>query len=53
MTDRTEYVLFLHVTDGGAKYLVDNDNFALAKIVIRIDGDIELVKCEIGEQYDT
>jgi len=52
MDDKT-YTLFLHVTDGGAKYLVDNNNFALAQIVIRIDGgEAELIKCEIGEQND-
>ena len=39
--------LFLHVTDGGAQYLVDNDNFAEAKIIIRLDGGAKLCKCEI------
>ena len=41
--------LFLHTTDGGAQYLVDNDNFAEAKIIIRLDGAMpaELCKCEI------
>ena len=49
MADKT-YTLFLHVTDDGAKYLVDNHSFILAKIVIRIDGkEPELIKCEIGE----
>ena len=45
-----EYILFLHITDGGAMYLVDNDNFFEAKIIIRIDGGAELLKCEISEE---
>ena len=44
------YVLFLHITDGGAIYFVDNDNFADAKIIIRIDGGAELLKCEIDTE---
>lgn len=40
--------LFIHKTDGGAIYLVDHDNFGLAEIIIRLDGEQpELLKCEI------
>lgn len=43
-------ILFIHRTDGGAVYLVDNDNFGLATIIIRLDGIVpELLKCEIEE----
>lgn len=45
--DELEIKLFLHTTDGGAQYLVDNDNFALAKIIIRLDGGTKLYKCKI------
>lgn len=45
-----EITLFLHVTDGGAEYLVDNHNFALANIIIRLDGGAELLRCEIAEE---
>lgn len=45
-----EYVLKFHVTNGGAVYLTDNDYFFDAKIVIRVDGGIELLKCEIEEK---
>jgi hypothetical protein len=45
--------LFLHITDGGAQYLVDNDNFALAKIIIRLDGGAVLHKCEIDTVSNT
>jgi hypothetical protein len=44
---KEEYVLFLHITGGGAIYLTDNHDFSLAKIVIRIDGGAELLLCEI------
>jgi len=44
------YVLFTHVTDGGAIYLTDNHNFAFAKIIIRLDGGAELLKCEIDNE---
>lgn len=44
------YVLFTHVTDGGAIYLTDNHSFADAKIVIRIDGGAELLRCEIDNE---
>lgn len=45
-----QIVLFIHKTDGGAVYLVDNDSFAFAKIIIRLDGnEPELLKCEIEE----
>jgi hypothetical protein len=40
--------LILHITDGGARYLTDNDRFAEAKIIIRLDGGAELCKCEIS-----
>jgi len=46
---KEEYMLFLHVTDGGARYLTDNHNFALAKIVIRLDGGTELLRCDVVE----
>ena len=43
--------LFLHVTDGGAVYLVDNDKFADAKIIIRLDGDEpELIRCYVSPE---
>ena len=45
-----EYRLFLHVTDGGAIYLVDNDMFAKAKIIIRLDGGAELLRCDIDTE---
>lgn len=47
---KESYVLFTHVTDGGAIYLTDNHLFADAKIVIRIDGDAELLRCEIDNE---
>ena len=47
---KEEYVLFTHVTDGGAIYLTDDHNFAFAKIIIRIDGGAEIVHCEIEEK---
>ena len=46
----TEITLFTHVTDGGATYLVDNDSFALAKIIIRLDGGPELIRCITEEE---
>ena len=49
---KEEYTLFLHVTDGGAMYLVDNHNFSEAKIVIRLDGGAELLRCEINEENE-
>lgn len=49
---KEEYTLFLHVTDGGAMYLVDNHNFALANIIIRLDGWVELIRCEINEETE-
>lgn len=44
------YVLFTHVTDGGAIYLTDSHLFAYAKIIIRIDGGAELLRCEIDNE---
>lgn len=41
------YVLFKHVTDGGAIYLTDNHDFSEAKIVIRLDGGKEVIRCNI------
>lgn len=49
---KEEYTLFLHVTDGGAMYLVDNHSFAEAKIIIRLDGGAELICCEINEENE-
>lgn len=49
---KEEYTLFLHVTDGGARYLTDNHNFSEAKIVIRLDGGAELLRCEINEENE-
>lgn len=39
--------LVIHVTDGGAVYLVDNHRIADASIIIRLDGGAELLKCEV------
>ena len=36
--------LHLHVTDGGAEYLVDNDDFTKATVLIRLDGDPLLMR---------
>jgi hypothetical protein len=47
---KEEYVLFLHVTDGGAIYLTDNHDFFEAKIVIRLDGGAELICCNIDTE---
>ena len=44
--------LLKHVTDGGAVYLTDNHNFAEAKIIIRLDGGAELVRCDVKEYED-
>lgn len=44
-----EYKLFIHKTDGGAVYLTDNDDFFEAKIIIRLGGGAELLRCEIEE----
>lgn len=49
---KDEYTLYLHVTDGGAIYLVDNHSFAEAKIVIRLDGGAELLRCEIDKENE-
>ena len=46
------YVLFKHVTDGGAIYLTDNHDFFEAKIVIRLDGGVELICCNIEEENE-
>jgi len=46
------YVLFPHIKDGGAVYLTDNDTFGLANIIIRIDGGVELLKCDIDSESD-
>ena len=45
-----EIVLFLHITGDGAVYLTDNHNFADAKIIIRVDGGAELMKCNIDSE---
>ena len=42
-----EYKLFRHVTTGGAVYLTDGHSFKDAKIVIRLDGGAELVRCNV------
>lgn len=51
---KEEYVLFTHITDGGAIYLTDNHNLFEAKIIIRLDTDngADLVRCDIetGEE---
>lgn len=50
---KEEYVLFTHITDGGAIYLTDNHDFFEAKIVIRIDGGAKLVRCEIDNDSES
>ena len=47
---KDEYTLLLHITDGGAIYLTDSHNFSEAKIIIRLDGGAELLRCEIEEE---
>jgi len=44
---KTVAKLIQHTTSGGAIYLTDNHNFSKAKIVIRLDGGAELIRCEI------
>lgn len=36
-----------HITDGGAVYMTDNHSFVDAKVIIRLDGGPELVKCKL------
>ncbi|CAB4174980.1 hypothetical protein UFOVP965_99 [uncultured Caudovirales phage] len=43
----TEITLLAHVTDGGAVYLTDNHEFKDAKVIIRLDGMPELLKCQV------
>lgn len=50
---KEKYVLFTHITDGGAIYLTDNHNFNEAKIVIRIDGGAELLLCDIEDDSES
>ena len=45
-----EIKLIRHTTDGGAIYLTDNDDFAKAKLIIRLDGGAELHRCEIKKE---
>lgn len=42
-----EYTLYLHVTSGGAIYLTDSHLFSEAKIIIRLDGGAELIRCNV------
>lgn len=42
-------VLVKHTTDGGAVYLTDNHMFSEAKIIIRLDGGEELLRCDVKE----
>lgn len=46
--------LFLHVTDGGVQYLVDNHSFADAKIIILLDGEdeAELIRCYVSPEEE-
>lgn len=39
--------LYKHITDGGAVYLTDNHSLADASIIIRLDGGVELIRCEV------
>lgn len=41
------YTLVKHTTDGGAVYLTDDHAFANAKIIIRLDGGAEMLKCQV------
>lgn len=47
MKNTEKIILVKHVTDGGAIYFTDNHNFAKAKVIIRIDGGLELLKFEV------
>jgi hypothetical protein len=41
-------ILYRHETTGGAVYLTDNHRFAVAKIIIRLDGKMNtLERCDI------
>lgn len=52
---KEEYVLFTHITDGGAIYLTDNHNLFEAKIIIRLDMDNypDLVRCDIEDDSES
>ena len=39
-------VLVKHQTSGGVTYLTDNHSFAKAKLIIRIDYEVTVEKCE-------
>ena len=42
--------LICHITDGGAVYLTENHDFSKTKLVIRLDGGAELVRCGYAEE---
>ena len=37
--------LLTHITAGGVVYLTDDHNFRYAKIIIRLDGGEDLIRC--------
>lgn len=41
------WVLHVHKTDGGAIYLTDSHDFYEAKIIIRLDGGAEIIRCNV------
>ena len=45
--NRERIILFRHGTDGGAVYLTESEPFSESRIIIRLDGGAELMKCEV------